>query len=313
MILVFVILLFLPGKQINARVVGGLVIPHGDFAFDPSLLPQGSKSRQAAQQVAAAARQAGNWISTLEPDVIFLSSPHGQELNRDFAVYLNSWASGYADIGSDLHNGTSYRIQYPQRRLAPELAGDLLSTLDGCNVTGILNFGDSEDSPLRWAEVIPLLMIPATNRSLLLVWSHPLRRYNSSVSMIPELLSIGGHIYNWMEPRPERIAVVISADLSHTHLPDGPYGYSEASAKFDRAVGKWAMDPRRFEESLLKEADFYQPKALSCGFTGLVLLHGILAASGFDFEPHIWANANATYYGMMVATFRRKDQPTALK
>jgi hypothetical protein len=43
------------------------------------------------------------------------------------------------------------------------------------------------------------------------------------------------------------------------------------------------------------------------------LLHGILAASGFYFEPQIWANANATYYGMMVATFRRKDQPTALK
>ena len=31
----------------------------------------------------------------------------------------------------------------------------------------------------------------------------------------------------------EKVAVVISADLAHTHLKTGPYGYSNASEPFD--------------------------------------------------------------------------------
>ena len=31
----------------------------------------------------------------------------------------------------------------------------------------------------------------------------------------------------------ERVVVVISADLAHTHLSSGPYGYSNASEPFD--------------------------------------------------------------------------------
>ena len=31
----------------------------------------------------------------------------------------------------------------------------------------------------------------------------------------------------------ERVLVVVSADLAHTHLASGPYGYSNASEPFD--------------------------------------------------------------------------------
>lgn len=36
-----------------------------------------------------------------------------------------------------------------------------------------------------------------------------------------------------MDDALQRIAVIISADLAHTHSPDGPYGYSNASQPFD--------------------------------------------------------------------------------
>lgn len=36
----------------------------------------------------------------------------------------------------------------------------------------------------------------------------------------------------------ERVVVVISADLAHTHSADGPYGYSPAAQPFDRACGR---------------------------------------------------------------------------
>ena len=35
----------------------------------------------------------------------------------------------------------------------------------------------------------------------------------------------------------ERVVVVISADLAHTHLSSGPYGYSNASEPFDLVSG----------------------------------------------------------------------------
>jgi hypothetical protein len=95
-------------------------------------------------------------------------------------------------------------------------------------------------------------------------------------------------------------------------------------AAFDAAVGRWAADPCRQAVSLLEEARSLQPEALSCGFTGMVLLHGMLCSgdndnddnmvdnnegTGFDhpaaWDAHVWANRNVTYYGMMVASYER--------
>ena len=40
-------------------------------------------------------------------------------------------------------------------------------------------------------------------------------------------------MYDYLDARQEKIAVVISADLAHTHKASGPYGYSNASEPFD--------------------------------------------------------------------------------
>lgn len=38
----------------------------------------------------------------------------------------------------------------------------------------------------------------------------------------------------------EKVVVVVSADLAHTHLKTGPYGYSNASEPFD-LVCEWVI------------------------------------------------------------------------
>ena len=38
----------------------------------------------------------------------------------------------------------------------------------------------------------------------------------------------------------EKVAIVISSDLAHTHSKDGPYGFSEKAQLFDDAIEKWA-------------------------------------------------------------------------
>ena len=50
--------------------------------------------------------QVGAAISALQPELIVLTTPHGMALERDFAVYENSNASGFASIGADLHNAS---------------------------------------------------------------------------------------------------------------------------------------------------------------------------------------------------------------
>ena len=303
-----IVLLLLP-LHVVGKLVASVVLPHGDFALDPGLLPENSTARNAAEEVASAASNAGKWLSTVvKPDLVILSTPHGMELTNDFAFYLGSSASGYADLGQDLHNGTSHRITLDTISLAPNETHDLLRHLRGQAVSGILNYADSEDMALRWGEVIPLVLVhvPRHIHRRYIIVSHPLRRYDQSPSMVPELLSLGKSIRDWADSRPERVALLISSDLSHTHQADGPYGYSNASAPFDAAIRKWATSPLTNAKSLLVDATSLQDRAKSCGFTGLVMLHGALVHDQFDTE--VLVSRNATYYGMMVATFIREEK-----
>ena len=58
--------------------------------------------------------------------------------------------------------------------------------------------------------------------------------------MVPELLSLGADVFAHLDALPQRVVVVVSSDLAHTHLASGPYGYSAAAEPFDEAVGAWA-------------------------------------------------------------------------
>jgi aromatic ring-opening dioxygenase LigB subunit len=306
---IYVFMIIFQVTRVNSRLIAAAVIPHGDFAYDPTLLDQGTPAQGAAEQVARAARRAGTFISNADPDIVFLSTPHGIELTHDFGLYLGSHARGYATIGSDLANSTTYKVHLSQINLAPSLSDGLMLKLSNESVSGVLPFADSEDMPLRWGEVIPLLMIPNTNSMRQhIIWSHPLRRYTQASEMVPELVRLGGLLFEWAEATPLTIAIVISSDLSHTHQADGPYGYSNASESFDHAVGEWAANPCHCASSLLKLARSLQDNAKSCGFTGLVLLHGALCRneSSHDFDTTLIANRNVTYYGMMAATFKRR-------
>ena len=101
------LLLLLSPQHATARVVGAAVIPHGDFTFDPSLVHYENGSRELHE----AARGAGAALEALEPELVFLTTPHGMALERDFTVYENSNASGFASIGQDLHNASFHQYK----------------------------------------------------------------------------------------------------------------------------------------------------------------------------------------------------------
>eukprot|EP00531_Pseudo-nitzschia_arenysensis_P015854 CAMPEP_0116152080 /NCGR_PEP_ID=MMETSP0329-20121206/20456_1 /TAXON_ID=697910 /ORGANISM="Pseudo-nitzschia arenysensis, Strain B593" /LENGTH=371 /DNA_ID=CAMNT_0003648769 /DNA_START=473 /DNA_END=1588 /DNA_ORIENTATION=- len=334
---------------VDAVVVGGALLPHGDFALDPTFFANGTIEREVANEVADGSRRAGRWLVELqqkhmghtnstddEPLIVLMTTPHGIKLDYDYGIYMSSKGSGTATLGGDCtelsDRGSIRGMQESSEgrhcdrkpynvtldiNLAPtSLANDLLATLHEQQhpVSGVYSYNDEAPIPLNWGEIVPLLLLPKESNVLPLIWTFPYRRYNHSVQMVPELLGLGADLMEWASERPEKIAILVSGDLSHTHQESGPYGYSKASAPFDEAIGKWAggdmsdekWDPCGWEAAtaLLNKATKLQPNAMSCGFTGYVLWHGMMcSAEDVQFESKVFVNRNVTYYGMMGATF----------
>lgn len=317
-----VIILFY--QQVTAEVIAAYVIPHGGLALDPSHTNfTNSTDQQLAQALHENLVKLCQDVAEQKPDIIFLSTPHGiMDLDR-FLIYLNSEAAGvaYADNCDKARNcSVSLNIS-----LAANESLNLVHYLKKSHkVSGISGFGppagssapkirlpsegadDSFDQtaiPLRWGEIIPLYFIPQVQTRKFIILSHPSRRYNHSETMIPELLHLGRSLYLRLHHLKQRVAVIISADLAHTHQKDGPYGYSTSTQPFDDAVGVWlkTLDPT----ALLETAAGYVNEALSCGYTGLVMLHGMLSEGGLKrWTTKLLINAHPTYYGMALASMK---------
>lgn len=366
----------------ECKIIGAATIPHGDFAYDPSLV----NYENGSSQLHDACISIGKWIiNEMKPDLIFLSTPHGMALDVDFLIYKNSNESGYAIVGQDLHNNSypGYKVNlsiHTNTEIADKFVSllkysskqstvndnldndhltkdsisnqsnmmwnesfhtkntkntqDIHNNNNNNNVSGILGFADSLPLPISWGEILPIKYLqnalPNNDSSLLpnfLIFSQPLRRYNHSVEMIDELLNLGGIMYDIFERneyfKDLNIFLIISADLAHTHYYPQcmPYGYCSCAEPFDIAVNKWASLMNRTE--LIVNAAYQQSiGAMSCGFTGLVLLQGVFDQSEeyFNYINHhnrtlssqIWvsdmqANYHPTYYGMMAANFTKVD------
>lgn len=203
---------------------------------------------------------------------------------------------------------------------------DYLHGQAGHNVSGLQGWSGTYSFPLQWGELIPMNDVNVTaatagemtnKTTKLILWMQPARR-KTGAQMVPELLQVGADIAQFFEQIPEKVVVIISSDLAHTHSADGPYGYSEAAQPFDDAIGQWISDIDANANSLLVTARDLSSKALSCGFTGLVMLHGMLkqvaiighrtkADVPFDkmWNSTLLCNFHPTYFGMAVGQFLR--------
>mmetsp|Transcript_15877 Transcript_15877/g.51730 ORF Transcript_15877/g.51730 Transcript_15877/m.51730 type:complete len:96 (+) Transcript_15877:120-407(+) len=66
-------------------------------------------------------------------------------------------------------------------------------------------------------------------------------------------------------------------------------------------IGAWARSLAA--APLLDDATALADDAKSCGYTGAVMLHGLLNASAATYASRLFAEAAPTYYGMMIADF----------
>lgn len=293
----------------EAVLVGGGLLPHGDFAYDPTLPPTG---KGASERLHASSIAIGRAMAELEAEVLVLITPHGVTSQRDLGLYSATNASGFARIGDDLHNASHQDYDVPvnvtlDANLTEAVAG--LGTT--ANVTTLAAWGDSEPFPLRWGEGVPLLLLQEGGYypDSAVVASLPARRYVSSADMVDEMRRLGKNLGALIAEDPRRVAVIVSGDLAHTHSADGPYGYSPTAEPFDLAIGTWLRNLTD-TTSLVVDAANLADDAKSCGYLGIVMLLGIFEYTQATYVPvhPIVGPYHPTYYGMATAFFLSHEE-----
>ncbi|MHA1737049.1 MAG: hypothetical protein ACTSXA_05330 [Candidatus Heimdallarchaeota archaeon] len=278
-------------------IIGAYILPHGSMVLD--LDKEGLP--QEAVDLHIAMVEMAKEIEDLQPDIIFMTTPHSIALTNDFGIYLNKGGSGSAEW-MDEYKDFQVNIEFDQ-----EISQNLLDYLidKETSINGVVTYTASVDAPLRWGEVVPLWFIRnLSKKPKFILLSQPLRRLEDAEELVPETLTLGNDLRLFFEKLNKKVVILISADMGHTHHKEGPYGYHEMAEQFDELMEKWAG--KLDSKLLIKKATPMLTKALCCGYIGFVMLQGMLENK--EFTPKVISRSAPTYYGMMVASYTRKEK-----
>ena len=315
-------------------LIGGVIMPHGALILDPTRSEMPKELSTSAKKLHDACVAAADAIEAQRPDLILLYTPHGLIADGvDMNIYTNESASGSCEwMGS----WAEHRVAVRCDKAAAESLVDTLKNA-GCSAASLCAFS-GYDAPLRWGEAVPLSFLrrvtarPGGAGARTIILSHGPSstgvRCELAAQRIEATKHMGATISEWCAGRTERILLLISGDLAHTHgndraplLGNGEkdprylnpkYPVADPSAMaFERAIQFWIL--HRHWESLRTHALNDMPKALCCGYEGFVMLHTALRLheSSCAFVPKLFAHEVPVYYGMLVATFLPATTPTA--
>lgn len=271
---------------------GAFILPHGSMILEPG------DTDHRARSLNRAMIDIGKIISKIDPDTVFFTTPHGISLSNDFGVYLNTTLEGNAEWEG------KYEEYLVNVKIDTELSEKYLLYFkkNKCRISGITCFSGSVPAIARWGEAVPLWFLKHL-KSDYVVLSQPTRRYDQALEMVPELLEMGKLTRKFFDSQDRNIIAVISADLAHTHDKTGPYGFSDKAEEFDDLIRQWVHS---LDQSILVDrAGSILDQALCCGFSGFVILQGMLKKGKFKAE--VLANEHPAYYGMQVASFMEKS------
>jgi aromatic ring-opening dioxygenase LigB subunit len=274
-------------------IKGAFILPHGSLILDPSIEDVGNS----AEVLHNGMKEVASIIENLSPDLVLLITPHGLSHSTNFCLYNNHLAGGTAE----------WEGKYSDFSIEVNIDTDITESLmnflqEKQNLLGsITAFSQGVPTPLRWGEVVPLWFLKEIPCSFQIM-SIPTRRYTQAKEMLPELQKIGKDIQEFFSNIDKNVIIIISADLAHTHLQNGPYGLHKDAEAFDSLIEKWVVN--QTTSTLIEEALPLLDRALCCGYTGIIILNEILKKHVFNHSVH--AYAHPTYYGMLIASFIQK-------
>ena len=153
-------------------------------------------------------QRAGDLVAKMRPDIVVLVTPHGLALSSgSYAVYMANAARGNA-LWNDCFQDIVLNVP-----LDSQLSGQLLEFVQkrGFKADGIITFSGME-SPLRWGEVVPLWFV---NKK---VDSEKVKYMIVSFARNGDgFEAMGKALHDFASTLDQRLAVVVSGDLAHTH------------------------------------------------------------------------------------------------
>jgi AmmeMemoRadiSam system protein A/AmmeMemoRadiSam system protein B len=262
-------------------IVGAVMVPH-----PPLILPEvGKGEEKIIQKTIDAYKKAADFVASLKPETIVLSSPHS-------IMYSN-----YLHISPGSHaEGTMARFHAPQVRIARDYDEELSQLL--CKLARKeripAGYEGERDPELDHGTIIPLYFIMQKYTDFRLV------RLGISGISLAQQYRFGMQVQKAADRLNRRVVYVASGDLSHKLKESGPYGFDPHGPEYDARL----MDVcgRTAFEELLEFDPVLLNKAAECGHRSFVIMAGALDQKSV--KADVLSHEDVTGVGYGVCTFR---------
>ncbi len=243
-------------------------------------------------------------IRNLHPDTIVIATPHNLRLWKNISIVFSENSTGKLQSDS-LQNPKEISLSVKcDTKFARELYGR--AKVANLPVVGA-NYGTFEgppsDLPMDWGALIPLWFIMEGSRHSKQI-NRPLVVIVSPSREIPirQNVSFGREIARLAQEQTSRkIVFVASADQSHTHRKDGPYGFHQSAKEFD-AIAVKSIEDNNLNTMLKLDPRFIED-AKPDSIWQIAMLYGILQECSL--KPKLFSYQVPTYFGMICAGFSR--------
>lgn len=261
------------------------IVPH-----PPIIIPEVGKGQE---QDAAATIQAydsiSKQISELAPQVIIITTPHGDAYGDYIHISPGKILKGsFVDFGAP-------QIQF-ELKTDTELVDKItaIAHFYGIEAGGL----GGQEKYLDHGALVPLYFITRYYTDFLLI------RISIADLPLEQLYTFGYCIQKAVAQSDQKVVFIGSGDLSHKLKDDGPYGYAKEGPIFDQMFAT-AIKETNFKK-LLEMDDAFCDAAGVCGLRSFVMLAGVL--NGYSVKSHILSYEGPFGVGYMIAALSTNGQ-----
>lgn len=280
-----------PGAGQSSDTASGLVFaciaPHGGYAIPEACGPH---EKDLAPLTQAGMLELGRRCDAADPETLIVLTPHGIHVEGHFAVVTAGRLAGSLEDTPDVAFDVPVDL---------EVASQTLAALREAGIPAVgVSFGGNVPEqavmPMDWGTLIPLWYLGGRHeppRPVVVI--APARDLP-----LESHVDAGAAIVRAIEATGRRVALVCSADQSHTHLRDGPYGFDPGARVLDDQIVAILREDR-LPDLIGLDAQLVEAAKPDSWWQMLMLLGAI----GDRWRPELISYEAPTYYGMCCAAF----------
>lgn len=259
-------------------IVFAAIAPHS-----PLLIPAiGKEHHNELKKTLSAYGNLEETLYAAKPDTAVVITPHGSTAAEELTLFISKKHSvnlkQFGDLSAQAEFQSDAKVAQAIRQLRHGAAALPINTIT--------------DEFLDYGTAVPLLLLASRLSQIRIV---PIGVGSISA---PNTFEYGKQLREILHQSDKRIAVIASADLSHTLTDFAPGGFSLEGKKFDSEVVQ-AFRKNRLEKLLTLEKRAKDAKA--CGLEVIALTLGIL--DGLNCTPKILSYEAPFGVGYMVVKF----------